>query len=142
MMKGILFAFFGGVFITLQGAANSRIGQDIGTWQAAAITQMTGFILALILMFLLKDKSWRQFQHVKPIYLLGGSFAAIVIFSNVTAIHLVGMTITISALLIAQLCVAFLTDSYGWFGTKKQKMRLVQFIGIGLMAAGVLVISM
>ncbi|MCD7035142.1 DMT family transporter [Metabacillus sp. GX 13764] len=141
-MKGILFAFFGGVFITLQGAANSRIGQDIGTWQAAAITQMTGFILALILMFLLKDKSWRQFKQVKPIYLLGGSFAAIVIFSNVTAIHLVGMTITISALLIAQLCVAFLTDSCGWFGTKKQKMRWIQFIGIGLMAAGVIVISM
>ncbi len=46
-MKGSLFAFFAGAFITLQGVANSRISQDIGTWQAAAITQFTGFITAL-----------------------------------------------------------------------------------------------
>ena len=32
-MKGILFALLGGAFITLQGVANARISQDIGTWQ-------------------------------------------------------------------------------------------------------------
>jgi transporter family-2 protein len=51
-MKGILFALLGGAFITLQGVANTRISEDIGTWQAATITQLTGFILAFfILMF-------------------------------------------------------------------------------------------
>ncbi|MGZ7136568.1 MAG: DMT family transporter, partial [Methanobacterium sp.] len=46
-MKGILFALLGGAFITLQGVANTRISKDIGTWQAATITQLTCFILAL-----------------------------------------------------------------------------------------------
>ncbi|KSU84564.1 DMT family transporter [Fictibacillus enclensis] len=140
-MKGILFALLGGFFITLQGVANSRISEDIGTWQATTLTQGTGFVAALLLMLVFRDHTWKQFRRVKPLYLAGGSFAAIVIFSNVTAIHLIGVTVSISALLIAQLSIAFLTDSFGWFGVTKQRMKLPQFIGIGMMIAGVLILS-
>ncbi|EDW4537589.1 EamA-like transporter family protein, partial [Salmonella enterica subsp. enterica] len=50
-------------------------------------------------------------------------------------------TLTISAVLIAQLCITFFIDSLGWFGVPKQKMRLPQFIGIGLMIAGVVILK-
>ncbi|MDR7073107.1 DMT family transporter [Fictibacillus barbaricus] len=141
-MKGSLFAFFGGAFITLQGVANSRISQDIGTWQTATITQLTGFILAFIILLFMKDRNWKQFKQVKPLYLIGGAFGAFVIFSNVTAIHLIGVTVSIAVLLIAQLGLAFIIDSKGWFGVIKQKMELPQFIGIGLMVTGVLILSL
>ncbi|MNN60960.1 hypothetical protein D3C81_1761720 [compost metagenome] len=51
------------------------------------------------------------------------------------------MTLTISALLIAQLCLTFVIDINGWFGVVKQKMRLPQFIGIGMMIAGVVILK-
>lgn len=140
-MRGSLYAFLGGAFITLQGVANSRISQDIGTWQAAMITQLTGFIAALLILLIVRDGNWRQFKQVKPLYLTGGAYAAIIIFSNVTAIHQIGVTFTISALLIAQLCLTFLIDGNGWFGVTKQKMRLPQFIGIGMMMAGVVILK-
>ncbi|MDQ0899146.1 uncharacterized membrane protein YdcZ (DUF606 family) [Paenibacillus sp. V4I7] len=38
-LRGIVFAFLGGACITLQGVANFRISQDIGTRQAATIIQ-------------------------------------------------------------------------------------------------------
>ncbi|EIT84840.1 hypothetical protein A374_14150 [Fictibacillus macauensis ZFHKF-1] len=141
-MKGILFAILGGICITVQGVANSQIGAGIGTWQAATLTQFTGFVAAFILMLLFRDNSWKRFKDVKPLYLMGGTFAAIVIFSNVTAIHLIGITISISALLIAQLAIAFLTDRFGWFEVEKKKMRPGHFVGIGLMMLGVLILSM
>lgn len=141
-MKGTIFALLGGIFITLQGVANTRISQNIGTWQAATITQMTGFIVALILVALFRDKSWQQFKRVKPMYLTGGAFAAVVIFSNVTAMNQIGVTISIATVLIAQLGVTFLTDSYGWFGVLKQEMKLPQFVGIGLMISGVIILSL
>ncbi|MEH7334663.1 DMT family transporter [Neobacillus drentensis] len=139
-MKGILFAFLGGAFITLQGVANTRISQDIGTWQAATITQLTGFIMALVILIFVRDRKWKKFKQVKPLYLAGGAFAAIVIFSNVTAIQRIGVTLSISALLIAQLVLTYIIDSNGWFGTVKQKIKLPQFIGIGLMIAGVVIL--
>lgn len=139
-MKGSLFAFLGGAFITLQGVANSRISQDIGTWQTATVTQLTGFIMALFILMFVRDRKWKKLKQVKPLYLIGGAFGAIVIFSNVTSIHYIGVTLTISALLIAQLSLTFLIDGNGWFGVVKQKMRLPQFIGIGLMIVGVVIL--
>ncbi|WP_289355233.1 MULTISPECIES: DMT family transporter [unclassified Paenibacillus] len=141
-MAGILFALLGGAFITLQGVANSRISQDIGTWQAATITQFTGFVLAFILLLLVRDGKWRRIKQVKPLYLTSGALAAIIICSNITSIHHVGVTLTIAVVLIAQLSVTFIVDSKGWFGVAKQKMKLAQFIGIGMMIAGVIILKM
>lgn len=139
-MLGILFAFLGGAFITLQGVANARISQDVGTWQAAMITQLTGFIAALLILMLVREVKWQGFRQVKRLYLFGGALAAFIIYSNVTAIQQIGVTFTISVIVIAQLSLTFLIDGMGWFGVVKQKMRLPQFIGIGMMIAGVLIL--
>lgn len=139
-MKGSLFAFLGGAFITIQGVANTRISQDIGTWQTAAITQFTGFLVSLLILMFARDKKWKRLKNVKPLYLTSGAFAAIIIFSNVASIEYVGVTLSISVLLIAQLSLTFLIDGKGWFGIPKQKMRLPQFVGIAMMMVGVVIL--
>ncbi|MFE6168155.1 DMT family transporter [Viridibacillus arvi] len=141
-MRGVLFAFLGGAFITLQGVANARISQDIGTWQTATITQLTGFIMALLIFLFVRDGNLQMFKKVKPYYLAGGAFAAIIIFSNISAIHRIGVTLTISAVLIAQLGLTFIIDIKGWFGMVKQQMKLPQFIGIGMMVVGVIILGL
>lgn len=140
-MKGFIFAFLAGACITLQGVSNARISQDIGTWQAATITQLTGFVMSLLILLFVRDGKWQGFKQVNPLYLIGGAFAAIIIFSEVTAIQKIGVTFTISTLLIAQLCLTFLIDIKGWFGMNKRKMRLPQFIGIGVMIIGVIILK-
>lgn len=141
-MKGIIFAILGGACITLQGVANARISSDVGTWQAATITQLTGFILAALILVFVRDANWQGLKQVNPLYLAGGAFAALIIFSEVTAIQRIGVTFTISALLIAQLFLTFVVDGNGWFGVEKQKMKLPQFLGIALMVAGVIIIKL
>lgn len=141
-MKGIIFAFLAGACITLQGVANARISQDIGTWQAATITQLTGFLMSLLILLFVRDGKKQGFRKVKPLYLFGGALAAFIIFSEVTSIQKIGVTFTISALLIAQLCLTFLIDINGWFGVAKKKMRLPQFIGIGMMILGVVILKL
>ncbi|MEK4762707.1 DMT family transporter [Viridibacillus sp. FSL E2-0187] len=141
-MRGVLFAFLGGAFITLQGVANARISQDIGTWQTATITQLTGFIMALLIFLFVRDGNLQMFKKVKPYYLIGGAFAAIIIFSNISAIHRIGVTLTISAVLIAQLGLTFIIDIKGLFGMVKQQMKLPQFIGIGMMVVGVIILGL
>lgn len=141
-MKGLLFACAGGMFIALQSVANARIGQGIGTWQAAALTQLTGFVGALIILFALRSGGdWRKLAKVSPVYRIGGAMGAIVIFSNVTAVHGIGITLTVSAMLISQLIMTFAIDGNGWFGVARMKLRLPQFIGIGIMIAGVAILE-
>ncbi|PWW36723.1 MULTISPECIES: DMT family transporter [Paenibacillus] len=141
-MRGIIFALLGGACITLQGVANTRISTDMGTWQAATITQLTGFILAALILVFVRDINLQGLKQVKPMYLVGGAFGAVIIFSEVTAIQQIGVTFTISALLIAQLFLTFLVDSNGWFGVVKQKMKLPQFLGIALMVTGVIIMKL
>ncbi|TVX93541.1 DMT family transporter [Paenibacillus agilis] len=140
-MRGIIFAIAGGALITLQGVANARISQDIGSWQAASITQLTGFITALLIFLIVRDGKWQNFKQVKPLYVTGGALAALIIFGNITAMEQIGVTMTVSAVLIAQLGITFLIDSTGAFGVVKQKMRLPQFIGIGMMITGVILLG-
>lgn len=141
-MRGFLFAFLGGAFITLQGVANSRISHDVGTWQTAALTQLTGFLAALLILMVAVKGKWLGLRGVKPIYLIGGTFGAIVVFGNVTAIHFIGVTLTVSAMLISQLGMTILIDRNGWFGVKKQKMKLPQLIGITMMVGGVIILGL
>lgn len=139
-MRGILFAIIGGACITLQGVFNSQISRDIGTWQTATITHLTGFLMSLFILMMIRDRQWQMLKQVKPLYVTGGSLGALIIFSSVTAIHQVGVTLAMSILLIAQLSFTFITDYYGWFEVQKQKMGLPQFIGMGMMIIGVLIL--
>ncbi|MFD2701398.1 DMT family transporter [Paenibacillus shunpengii] len=141
-MKGILYAALGGACITLQGIANAKISADVGTWQAATITQLTGFILALFILMLVRDRSWKELKNVKPLYITGGAMGAIIIFSEVSAIQQVGVTLTISALLIAQLSLTYLIDTNGWFGVIKRKITLPGLIGIAMMISGVIILKL
>ncbi|WP_017812225.1 MULTISPECIES: DMT family transporter [Paenibacillus] len=141
-MKGLLFSILAGVFLALQGVVNSRVGQDIGTWKAVMINQLGGFILAGLILVCMRGGNWRGFREVKPLYLLGGAFAAIIVFSNISAMHLVGATLTVSAVLISQLCLTFVIDSKGWFDTARKSMHLPQFVGIGIMIAGVIILRL
>lgn len=140
-MKGLIFALLGGAFITLQGVANARISQDIGTWQTASLTQLTGFLTALFVLIFFTKGQWDGLRKVKPLYLIGGMFGAIVVFGNVTAIHYIGVTLTVSAMLIAQLGMTFMIDRNGWFEVKKQKMRIPQLVGITMMIVGVVILG-
>jgi bacterial/archaeal transporter family-2 protein len=141
-VRGILSAILAGACITFQGVANTRISQDIGTWQAATVTQFTGFLGACVILMVVRGAQWRGFRQVRPLYLTGGAFGALIVSGNIVSIKAIGVTLTISALLIAQLSTVFLADSNGWFGVVKQKMELPHFVGIALMIAGVVTLAL
>lgn len=140
-MRGVLFAISGGFFLTLQSVANARISSQIGTWQAATLTQFTGFIVALLVMLALRDRTYIEMRHVNPLYLSGGAFAAIILFSNMTAVHELGVTLTISLFLIAQLALALVIDWRGWFGMVHRNLNGMQLFGVFMMIAGVILLK-
>ncbi|WP_214822339.1 MULTISPECIES: DMT family transporter [unclassified Exiguobacterium] len=140
-MRGVLFAISGGFFLTLQSVANARISSQIGTWQAATLTQFTGFVVALLVMLVLRDRTYAQMRHVNPLYLSGGAFAALILFSNMAAVHELGVTLTISLFLIAQLALALVIDWRGWFGMVSRNLNAAQLFGVFMMIAGVILLK-
>ncbi|QHT59834.1 DMT family transporter [Paenibacillus lycopersici] len=140
-MKGMIYAMLGGIFITLQSTANAAIGARLGTWQAAALTQGTGFAAALLLVWLAGDRSWRKLARVRLPFHIGGALAAVIIFGNITAFHLNGAAVTVSSALIAQIIGTLAMEKAGWYGRRALRLRTPQWAGIALMIAGILCLS-
>jgi bacterial/archaeal transporter family-2 protein len=141
-MKGILFSIVAGVFITLQGVFNSKVSEVLSPWHTTTIVHLIGFIFAIIIYSFVRDGKTKGFREVPFVYVLGGMFGVPIVFGEMTAINLLGMSFAIAALLIAQLICAFLVDAKGLFGISKIQVTKQQIIGMIMMIAGVVIFKL
>ncbi|MFD1018602.1 DMT family transporter [Thalassobacillus hwangdonensis] len=141
-MKGILFSITAGLCITLQGIFNSKMSDHISGWHISSIVHLVGFILCLSIYFFVRDGNKAGMKQVPPIYFFGGAFGVIVVFSELTAINMMGPASAIAILLVAQLIAAFLIEARGWFGEKKLKITGNQWVGIAMIVSGVVIFKL
>lgn len=141
-MKGALFALLGGLCITLQGIFNARVSETIGGWHTTSMVHMIAFAIALMIYLYVQDGKGKSFKRVPSLYLIGGSFGVIVVFSELTAIHMIGPASAIALLLVSQIGTAFLIEARGWFGEAKVPITLRQTIGLTMMIVGVVLFQL
>lgn len=140
-MVGIIFAVLSGFFIALQNVLNATIGMEINIWSTAMLTQAVGGTGALVIYFLTKSEGFGKIGQVKPMYLFGGSFGALVVASSVVAVMYVGAAVTNASILLAQLATVVLIETFGFFHMKKQPIARKQVIGLAVMMIGAILIS-
>ncbi|MDN4492843.1 DMT family transporter [Ureibacillus aquaedulcis] len=139
---GIILAILSGFFISLQNVTNATIGSEVGTWTTAMITQAAGATGAFIIYLFSKKEHTPGLKKVKPLYLFGGSFGAIVVASSVIAVSYVGATISNSLILLAQLGMVIVIEALGIFDINKQQIAGKQWVGLALMMLGAVFISL
>ena len=122
-MKGIIFAIFAGIFITLQGTFNAKLSSHIGIWSTSIITHLIGFIIATTV-FLLKKEENNGFKECEKIYLVAGALGGLIICAETVAIHAMGVTVTAGTLMVAQLLTATFIEMKGLFQMKKIQMEI------------------
>ncbi|OIN67317.1 hypothetical protein BLD48_06750 [Exiguobacterium sp. KRL4] len=141
-MQGIIFALFSGLFIALQGIFNARLGDAVGPWLSVTIVHFVGLIGCLLIYGFVRDRKIGGFRTLPLIYASGGLLGVLVVVTELTSIQLLGMTWAMSLLLVAQILCAFVIDLNGWFGVIKKSSNKGQWMGVGLMLAGVLIFSL
>ncbi|WP_085506478.1 DMT family transporter [Thalassobacillus devorans] len=141
-MKGALFSLLGGICITMQGIFNARMSDAIGGWHTTVMVHIVAFTIAMIVYIKVRDGKGKSFRNVPLLYLIGGSFGVIVVFSELTAIHSIGPAAAIAILLVAQIGTAFIIESQGWFGEKRIPITLRQGLGLTMMLAGVILFQL
>ncbi len=141
-MPGIIFAVLSGFFIALQNVFNATIGTEVSIWSTAMITQAVGGAGALLIYLFKKDEEFRGIRQVKPLYLFGGSFGALVVASSVIAVSYIGAAVTNASILLGQLGIVVLIETFGFFNMNKQPIARKQIIGLAVMMVGAILISM
>ena len=138
-MFGILICIAAGAAMSFQGVMNTRLGESIGTVEANAFVQATAAVLALAVLVFHRDGSFSALGGTNWLYMLGGVLGLVITLTVMLGIGALSPTVAISAILISQLLVAALIDAFGLFGAERVSFGWTKFLGLGLMAAGLLI---
>lgn len=138
-MKGIIFSIAAGLFISLQGVFNTRLGEKIGFWETNTFVHGSGLAFTLIMLFFYRNGSFAKLGEVNRLYMLGGALGVLIIFSVMSAISALGATYCIAILLVTQLIAATVIDSLGLFGSPVIKFDITKLIGLVIMIAGIII---
>ncbi|MDF9546019.1 DMT family transporter [Bacillus cereus] len=141
-MKGIIFAVFAGIFITLQGTFNAKLSSHIGIWSTSIITHLIGFLIATTVFLLKKEEKVTDLKSVKKVYLAAGAFGGFIICAETMAIYSLGVTLTAGTLMVAQLLTATVIEMKGLFYIKKIQMERYHIVGTIVMIIGIVVFNM
>ena len=141
-MLGFLCALIAGAAMSIQGVMNTRLGDKVGVLETNALVQGVGFLLALVIVFFFGKGNIRLVGEAPWYSWLGGVIAPIITVTVMLSIKWLSPTVGISTILLAQLTVAALIDAFGWLGAEKVPFTWHKYVGVGLMAAGVLLMKL
>ncbi len=139
MYLGFILAALAGILISIQGALNSNINMKIGNLETVVVAHFLGLIAALIAVMLFGRGDFKKIAEVNPFYLIAGPLGVIIVYGFIESISLLGAAVAVGIILISQLSVAVLIDTFGLFGLPKVKFDITKVVGIVLMLIGIIV---
>lgn len=140
-----LAAVLSGFLSAVVGAILASLGQVIGS-AIQATTVLFAIATGVMIVFCSLNgsviKIRKAFTTNAPWWIwLGGILGAIIVYGNAWLIPMIGVSAFMMALLIGQLLLSLLMERHGWLGAPKKHISWVQYVGILIMLAGVMLIK-
>ncbi len=141
-MIGIFFAFTAGVFIAMQNVCNTNINKFVGTWETTSIAHLVGLLFSLLMLLFFGNRNFAPLAGINKLYLFGGVFGALIVYTVVKSISLSSVALTMSILVVTQLIISALIDHFGLFGMEQVTLNPTKIVGSIIMIAGVIVFQL
>ncbi|MBO9599775.1 MAG: DMT family transporter [Cohnella sp.] len=142
-MIGIIYAGIAGIIISMQSLFNVRLSEKTSFWFTNAWVHGTGFVLSMILLWMLKDGSGiSKLASVNKLYWLGGCMGVVIVFTVMRSVASLGPAYAIAILLASQLLATLAIESIGMFGAERIALSANRLIGIGVMVAGIVIFKL
>ena len=138
---GFIYAIIAGAAMSIQGVANSRLGEKTGLFEANTFVQGTAFILSLIIMLIWGQGDIKNLISAKPYTWFGGAIGVLITVTVMLSLKNLNPQLAISAILISQLAVATIIDAFGIMDTPKEPLTFYKIAGLCLMIAGVILLK-
>ena len=139
------FAFFGGVFLAIQGGLNAQLGVLLKNPLLASLIAFTTSASYALLVVAVTLKSIPNPQQLKevPYYLwfTGGLCSVLGIGLYYYTIPKLGISTMISLGLCGQLIFSVIAGHFGWFGMTAEPIDYKRMAGVAAMITGILVIN-
>ncbi|MEL7604623.1 MAG: DMT family transporter [Sedimentibacter saalensis] len=141
-MVGILIALLAGLLMSVQGVFNTRVMDSSNMWATNSWVHLTAFAASLsIWFFASRENLLSVFNVSNKLYLFGGVIGAFITFTVIKSISSLGPANATMLILLAQLVISCLIESFGLFGIEKMCFEWSKLIGVVLMIAGIVVFN-
>ena len=126
--------------MSVQGVFNTQVTKTSGIWVANAFVQFTALLVCLAAWLVTDRSSFAALWKVEPKYmLLGGTIGAVITYTVIKGMELLGPARSVMIIVISQLIVAYLIEMFGLFGVEKQPLEVRKLIGMGVAIAGIVI---
>jgi len=138
---GVIFSIIAGMAMSIQGVFNTRLGDKIGLYESNLLVQGGAFLLSVLAWVILGNGHFPAMREVNRLYLTGGILGILITIAVMLGIKGLNPTVAISVILVSQLLVAVLIDTFGLFDTPKVPLGWQQLLGTALMIGGILLLK-
>lgn len=132
-----LYAVFVGMLVSIMVTFNGLLANYSGDYLALIIIHLVGLSIILPIMFVKKEK----LSHIKgiPIYLFSaGALGVFMVFSNNISFNSLGVSLTLSLVLLGQSIASCVIDHYGLFEMEVKKFQRRKLFGFILVSIGII----
>lgn len=126
--------------MSIQGVFNTQVTKASGIWVANAFVQFTALLVCLGAWLVTDRSSFAGVLKVEPKYmLLGGAIGAVITYTVIKSMDMLGPARAVMLIVVAQLLVAYLIELFGLFGVEKQPLEMRKIIGMVITIAGIII---
>lgn len=138
-MIGFFIAMLSGACMSIQGVFNSQVTKTSGIWVTNAFVQFTALLVCLLVWGITDRTSFGTLMKAEPKFmLLGGTIGAIITYTVIKSMEMLGPAKAVMTIVVAQILVAYIIELMGLFGVEKQPWEMKKAIGILLAIVGII----
>ena len=129
-----------GALISIMLSFNGLLEKNVGVIYSLVIIHIVGLITVAVIMLSKREKI--KIKEKLPIFLFsGGAVGVMLTFVNITTIGKIGVALTTSLAVFAQLIFSSLIDHYGLFGMDKYKFNPKKLVGLIIVFIGLVIMT-
>ncbi len=133
---GVLIGLTGGVAVGIQSPLSGVMSEKVGGAASSFIIHLSGLIVSGLLLL---GRGGEKIENYKvlPWYMFGlGSLGVVLYLTLSYTIPKFGATSAVTLIIVGQLIMGLLLDSFGLFGLPMRPIEITRIFGIVLLLAG------
>lgn len=144
MSRGVavLVVALAGLLVGAQPPVNARLGKEVGSLQAAAVSFVVGTI-ALVVIASFAKGSLGTIANVPKVPwwgMVGGLLGAVFVTVSLLTVKTLGVSGLTATVITGQLVAAVIIDRFGLLGIAKQQIGWTRILGLALLVVGVFLV--
>lgn len=143
-MAGFLIALISGAIMSIQGVFNTGVTKQTSVWVASSFVQLIALVVCIAAWFVTGKQGQFSslFQIQNKYMLLGGALGALITYTVIQSIGMLGPAKATMLIVVSQLIVSYVIELLGLFGEKRVPFDWVKTLGLALMIVGILIFKL